>query len=160
MTERFKNAYDRLVKAYITNGLMANDCTACAVGNMCDDKGWFRAVLDFREKVEVIRTINNNTGYSIEELSQIEYTFEENTHYKKEGYYSTPARIVWTRDDSPLDFIKETPEFMSKLADDQFNGLKAVIELLMSFDKMSGEPDMTPFDKNQKLKAYEKAQQT
>lgn len=137
MTERFKRAYDLLIKAYFNDELKAGDCTACAVGNICCSSQWkvlfvtwSKSTQEFnawrgdtiknkwgKTRDEIREELEERTMYSIKELAQIEHLFEKSTKYNFHNYaLLTPSEILA----------------------DQFNGLKAVIELMMQFDNIEG----------------------
>lgn len=105
--ERFKKATDKLIKAYLNDTLQTGDCSACAVGNMCNGQRiWYASVINFREintvsirQIQKADALIKETGYSIEEINQIESTFEHT-------------------------------------AGDNFNKLVAVFNLLCSFDNI------------------------
>lgn len=126
MTERFKRAYDKLVKAYLSGTLKAGDCHACAVGNICGGDSWVVSVMETRGNdrgcyEELYPDISPQSllvfsgGYSATDLSKIESAFEKNTLYKKCDYHK---------------FLQ------SEIAQDQFNGLSAVIDVMMKLDGM------------------------
>lgn len=139
MTEKFKRAYDLLIKAYFNDKLRAGDCTACAVGNICG--GWAEWVdlfctgdgtqdcrdpsmesFNMKTYDEIAAELFEISGYTEEELKQVEFLFETTTKIKISLFLP--------------DNNKYTP---SEILTDQYNGLKAVIELLMSFDNIEGE---------------------
>lgn len=150
MTERFKRAYDALVKSYFNNTLAKGSCAACAVGNILADAVGMRTLQP--EEVEkrfpysnsvaewydykipewplrlythkVSQKIRELTGYTGREISKIEEAFEENTH------------IHW------MDYPTKSP---SEILTDQFNGLKAVVELMMEFDNIKGDQYVDKF---------------
>ncbi len=146
MTERFKKAYDRLVKAYFEGTLQAGKCEYCAIGNILQNTGWvwlFATSVDGRSifttphilmhkyKLDTPGNIKllaevygavaaiKESGYSQLELAQVESLFEKITKIKP----------------------KQIPQFTEQqLLEDQYNGLKAIVELLMSFDNMVEQP--------------------
>lgn len=145
MTERFKRAYDLLVKAYFNGTLRAGDCTACAVGNICGGNPEWKALFVTLSKTnqhkrfweeyevralyklsisEIKEIVEELTDYSESELAKIEFTFETNTKFDHEEYYSLSE---------------------SEILADQFNGLKAVVELMMSFDGIEGDQYVDKF---------------
>lgn len=132
MTPRFKRAYDLLIKAYFNDQLMAGDCRKCAVGNICEGwSGWFGLFSTFSgeqfynliadAKYPIIASLESQlferTQYNRYDLAKIEYAFE--TTCKLDHFDSNISRKA--------------------ILEDQFNGLKAVIELLMSFDQIEGD---------------------
>jgi hypothetical protein len=98
MNERLKNSIEVLQRAYLEETLQAGDCEACAVGNLvaasnykgvsynwrfvfCTEMGLQR-FYDSDDDFTCEKTYNEGmkaieaTGYSVEELALIEYTFE------------------------------------------------------------------------------------
>lgn len=136
MTSRISHAIDVFLKA-IENGTLAKGrCKACAVGNLVANAlgieikelnhnyliewGFWYPYLecaipskqDLLGKKEI-----EATGFSVDEIRQIEAAFEENT------------RISY------LDYAKYSKE---QIRQDQINGLEAVIEVMMEFDDVKG----------------------
>lgn len=138
MTPRFKRAYDLLIKAYFNDELKAGDCNACAVGNICDGNGDWKPLFCTQHNVQVFdcfsdkavtllynktreeikKEIESISMYSVKELAQIEYAFETNAKI---------SCVFYSRYNQ------------SQILADQFNGLKAVIELMMRFDGIEGD---------------------
>lgn len=148
MTQRFEKAYNALLKAFMDDTLAKGTCTACAVGNIvadamgtkvvrvspsyfnCNRKNnfwgdlfvtdaFFHKQMIYNEKSSRAKYIKARlkklTGYSWKELAKIEYVFETNTKVLK-GLY-------------PLTDEKEIME-------DQFNGLMAVMDVLIELDNI------------------------
>lgn len=85
MTQRFKNAIDKLVKAYFQGTLESGACEKCAVGNICGFGQWYDTLSKIREDREldvrdtsVIEYAEETSGYSIHEINEIEEVFEKN----------------------------------------------------------------------------------
>jgi hypothetical protein len=139
-TERFNRAYDALVKAFFEGTLAKGDCAACAVGNMINASRPFtseeRERLQYHEAgwVTVFCTINGHrkeynpkaylgeaksqidaTGYTPKELAKVEHVFETTCIYNH-NY----ARIS-----------------EQEILEDQFNGLCAVVDVLLKLDGIS-----------------------
>ena len=130
MTKRFSVAVDKLIRAFFNEDLKKGECDKCAVGNICDgSKKWsilFETNPDtleqdrfglnqymfdsdaFEEPLQVIA----KTGYSPEQMAEVEYAFEANTWYEEN---------VKTREDK---------------IQSQFEGLCAVIDKLCEFDEI------------------------
>lgn len=181
MTERFRKAYDSLVRAYFEGTLAKGTCVACAVGNIiadatggtiimqdandpyCTTKNDFWNVLfasengrQFTHDVEDGKITHNYTninvlipgisvenitksqkrlfeltGYSAKEMAQIEWAFEENT---KLNWYMYPI------------YQEEV------VLEDQYNGLSAVVDVMMDLDHMEIDPKYnTKFREHPKL---------
>lgn len=146
MTERFEKAYNALLKAFMNDTLASGSCVACAVGNIIADamggvvykNGSFHCSIDNEwwtnvfvtgsdgdqtiykvkddENIRVYRKrMFDLTGYKWHELARIEKTFENNTKIKNPSY--------------PL-FSEH------RIMEDQFNGLMAVMDVLIKLDKV------------------------
>jgi hypothetical protein len=151
MTERFKKTYDALYNAFMTDTLAKGTCTACAVGNIvaaaqggtvkkdltCDTENKFWGSLFFTDVItgkqhkgyienaqnifiiEKKEEFEKLTGYTVEEMAQVEWAFETNT---------------------TIDMM-EYPEYYRnnkdhKIMEDQFNGLMAVMDVLIKLDEV------------------------
>ena len=153
MTKRFEKAFNALSRSYIEGTLAKGVCTACAVGNIVADAqgGKIRSIImpvtgeirftcstmnEFWSKLFITSTTNilgirfrkqkstdpsvsdaeyleKLTGYTADEMAQVEYAFECNTKIKSDKYHKKDE----------LTILK-----------DQYNGLCAVVDLLLSFD--------------------------
>lgn len=133
MKERTKRTIDIFLDALINGTLAKGDCTMCAVGNICatiDKKNaniWsslFYTDMYGNQKINnsflwsdaertEAREMISKTEFSEKELMDIEYKFETST-------------IIHC-----LDYYKHTKE---QIRQDQINGLKAVVELLLRWD--------------------------
>lgn len=142
MTERFKKAYDSLVRAFFEGTLAKGTCMACACGNIVADAcGVFITKEEFDEHIKMVNkgsplydfpkyaevfnlwidgtTMCNGpgvpkTGYTEEEFRKIEIAFEYNT------------KIVF----SSYSHYDE-----QEILEDQYNGLCAVVDVLIKLDK-------------------------
>ena len=150
MTQRFEKAYNALYNAFMNDTLAKGICTACAVGNIVADAMGAKVYKREREssitfhcskqndwwdkmfittsngqritkisqdsEVKYLRKlILNLTGYTWRELARIEKTFEESTKINNTYYWeSTPEQIM----------------------EDQFNGLMAVMDVLIKLDEV------------------------
>lgn len=132
-TERFENAVTKLYKAFHENKLDAMSCSACAVGNICDNqREWIdvraTGVLGQLEDGYTTSTkalgLIYKTGYSPNEIVTIEAIFLNNTlGYPKDGY---------------------TYGFGEQTKENQFKGLCAVVEYLCELD---GIPNVMDYSK-------------
>ena len=143
MTTRFKNAIDALVHAYFNDTLAKGNCHSCAIGSIVANSWGFKPkslgekiVKDgisnarwsdaFYTSNIGIQSCNENyftsrevlacvrpTGYSIEELMNIEHAFEKNAKIHHSNY---------------CDFTKKEVE------EDQYNGLMAVLDVLCDIE--------------------------
>jgi uncharacterized membrane protein len=147
MTERFEKAYNSLLKAFMNDTLASGSCSACAMGNIiadamggvvykddgtgdfdCNvDNAWWKDVfVTGSDGDQTIYKVENNgnikvyrkrmfelTGYEWHELARIEKTFENNTKIKNYSY----------------------PDYREhEIMEDQFNGLMAVMDVLIELD--------------------------
>jgi hypothetical protein len=150
MTQRFEKAYNALYNAFMNDTLAKGTCKACAVGNIVADamgakvykREWESSItfhcskqIDWWQKMFVTgyggqritkisedskvkqlrKKILNLTGYTWRELARIEKTFEESTKIGN-SYY-----------------LKYTPE---QIMEDQFNGLMAVMDVMIELDNI------------------------
>jgi regulator of sigma D len=151
MTNRFDKAYNALYNGFMNGTLAKGTCHACAVGNMvadamdakiyydkenssliCNKDNAFwgslfatsifgkqtRYYLDlefFPITNNYIKKVEKLTEYSVDELCKIEYAFETNTQIHHVYYDSTTEQEVM---------------------EDQFNGLMAVMDVLIELDNI------------------------
>jgi hypothetical protein len=149
MTQRFEKAYNALYNAFMNDTLAKGTCTACAVGNIVADamgakvtsiiktewefycskqNNWWQKMfvtgsdgqritkISEDSNVKYLRKkILNLTGYTWRELARIEKAFEESTEIQYSYYW------------------KYTPE---QIMEDQFNGLMAVMDILIELDEV------------------------
>jgi len=150
MTPRFEKAYNALYNAFMNDTLAKGTCVACAVGNIvadamgakvysqqddssikfrCSNNNYWWNDLFFttqcgqriikiseNNKVKQLRKkILNLTGYTWRELAKVENAFEKNTIISFDDYnFYTPEQIM----------------------EDQFNGLMAVMDVLIELDNV------------------------
>jgi len=138
MTQRFEKAYNALYNAFMNDTLAKGTCRACAVGNIvanamgvsvtseytCKVNNTFWNII-FYTTTDGEQIIKRNpiyekylevlTGYSWEELAKVEHAFERaaKIHY----YY----------------YNSHTPQ---EIMEDQFNGLMAVMDVLIELDEV------------------------
>lgn len=153
MTQRFEKAYNALYKAFMNNTLAKGYCAACAVGNILadaqggivrveinkhdisvecdvDNKFWNNLFttsgrvqsfygeahgIEELELLEYKERILTLTGYTWQEFARIEYAFE--TASKIGGHW----------------YSNHTEE---EIMEDQFNGLMAVMDVLIELDEV------------------------
>lgn len=159
MTNRVQNAIDIFLDAINKGTLAKGTCVACAVGNLVasgmgakiyingfdeanipvfncniNNHTWnvvFMTSLGYQEQnfellnskssyVKEIKKLMDSTGFTPEELAKIEFAFETNTRIKI-YYYNK--------------YSKEA------IREDQINGLKAVVEVMMTFDDIKEDVD-------------------
>ena len=150
MTQRFEKAYNALLNAFMNDTLAKGTCTACAVGNIVADAMGAKVYSQHSDSSIVFRCSNNNdwwkemfitgndgqritkisqnsevkklrkdilnlTGYTWRELARVEKAFEENTKIRYNKYFDyTPEEIM----------------------QDQFNGLMAVMDVLIELEEI------------------------
>lgn len=127
-TKRFENAVTKLYKAFHNDELRAEDCSMCAVGNICDNRS---------EWMYIIRT-NTRQGYFRQEihpipndyLGQIGLKLITNTNYNIKEL-ATVERV----------FLKHTLNKENK--ETQFKGLEAVVKYLCQLDDIPNVMDYT-----------------
>ena len=141
MTPRFEKAYNSLYNAFMNDTLAKGTCTACAVGNIVADalggkvsrmrndfvcdvpNTWWntffitvdneQTIFDDYNDIPAYGRLKDLTGYSVEELAKIEFAFETNTKIRFVNYFnSTEEQIM----------------------EDQFNGLMAVMDVMIELD--------------------------
>lgn len=149
MTQRFEKAYNALYKAFMNDTLAKGSCTACAVGNIVADamgervyklssgfeygcdvcNSWWskmfftthcgQTITTVKEDSRVIvyrRRIKELTGYTWREMAEVERVFEQNT------------KIIHSR---YCDYSEK------EIMEDQFNGLMAVMDVLIELDDVA-----------------------
>jgi len=145
MTPRFEKAYNALVKGFFEGTLAKETCVACAVGNIIADaqggvirknKSFFDCSTDNSFWARVFMTdgaiqrinidnkteqeqIFNLTGYEYGDLAKVEFAFERNTQISYDEY---------------CDFSEK------EILEDQYNGLCAVVDVLLSLDNIEEQP--------------------
>ena len=136
-TKRFDQAITKLYNAFHNQTLNPESCTQCAVGNILDNKDFWKHLSDYHgsTKLNYVGLVHQNlgkkfNGYSPIELLQIEMEF-----LKKCGY------------SLPLRHYKNPKENISQ--DTLFLGLCSVVALLCQFDNLPNIMDCS------KLFAYE-----
>lgn len=148
--ERFERAVKALVQAFFNDTLAKEDCTMCAVGNICEGKKDWSAVFittthfgqfiaedcyvnDYQYRNGDIyhpKQVIDKTGYTWQELAKVEAAFESNTRIPKQVYYKYSK---------------------TEIMEDQFNGLMAVVDVLCEIDKIDPAPYKMKFEYNQEL---------
>lgn len=121
-TERFEKAIRTLYTAFHNETLNYGSCSACAVGNMLGHSSWRGGsgmhYIAFKGGLRKIRLNGkNNSGYSLEELSEVERLF---ILAHKKSYAND-----------------------ENLKEEQFNGVCAVIEYLSKLDGIPNPMDYT-----------------
>lgn len=147
MTERFDKAYNALVRAYFEGTLAANTCTACAVGNIVadaqggkiempsyenliypkcntDNTKWSilllrSSIIDWSAYKHIDKELKELTGYNLQEVAKIERAFENNTKIDYLEYYQFTEK---------------------EILEDQYNGLSAVVDVLLKLDNEEPAP--------------------
>jgi hypothetical protein len=147
MTQRFEKAYNALYNAFMNDTLAKDTCIACAVGNIVADAmagkvyrnsdGVWKCTMDNKwwsdmfmtsfdgQRIKTIKEDPNVknlrkriyilTGYKWNELAKIEKAFENNTKI------------------SHLHYNEHTKK---EIMEDQFNGLMAVMDVLIELDEI------------------------
>lgn len=147
MTQRFEKAYNALYNAFMNDTLAKGSCAACAVGNIvadamggkvykrstglydCDvENSWWSVMFMTNQHGQRINTVKQDsrvivyrhrieelTGYTWKELAEVERVFEQNTKIRHSCYCNYSEK---------------------KIMEDQFNGLMAVMDVLIEFDNI------------------------
>jgi hypothetical protein len=128
-TKRFDEAEAVLYKAFNEGTLNANDCTACAVGNMCNtDNKWYmgNSLTEIRDKDSYEGGSPKHEYYKGLELFQVERVFlKAHQDYALEfGVIQTPCEL----------FSNHIQGKILKNKQAQFNGLMAVLNYLAELD--------------------------
>lgn len=165
MTQRFEKAYNALLKAFMDDTLAKGSCSACAVGNIVADamgakvykhssgveyscdvcNSWWSTMFMTTSSGQSITTIKQNpkvadyrkrikelTGYTWRQLAKVEFAFEQNTKIGHMRYCEYSEK---------------------EIMEDQFNGLMAVMDVLIKLDDVKeGEKYKNNF-KNKLVKA-------
>lgn len=150
-SDRFNKAYNALVNAFFNGTLAKGTCTACAIGNIVADamgaeiiridegvstpyftceenndfwKGIFATNSKFQARYfgrypQLELRLKSLTDYTHLELAQVEETFERNTRISACDY-------GWVSEQQALE--------------DQYNGLRAVVDVLLSFEENTTNP--------------------
>jgi len=148
MTQRFEKAYNALYKAFMNDTLAKGSCAACAVGNIVADamggkvykrssgfeygcdvfNSWWSDMFYTTKSGQTITTTKENpnvtdyrkrikelTGYTWRELAKVERVFEKNTKIRHVSYSGCSEKDIM---------------------EDQFNGLMAVMDVLIELDNI------------------------
>lgn len=78
--QRFYNATDKLVNAFIMGAIRHGSCASCAVGNLCNGNGdWilYTEKMNYGRYFESATKAINETGYSPIEIHKVEQAFED-----------------------------------------------------------------------------------
>lgn len=129
-TSRFDTAINKLYNAFNTNKLNPECCEQCAVGNILDNRDFWKHLSDSHGSLElnyvgkVHETLGRKfNGYSPSEILEIEYIF------LKACGYELPFRHKNIKPKNPTD------------KDLLFKGLSAVIEYLCVLDNIKNIMD-------------------
>ena len=140
-TKRFDEAVKKLYISFHNGTLNAMDCSACAVGNICNgDSNWKNNMDDYRILEELtdfdkLNDIKNyfDSGYSAKELANIESIFMFGFDVKQESFY----------------FIERYPH-------DNYTAMISVIEYLCELDNIPNIMDYTKlFETENELPKYQ-----
>jgi len=131
-TKRFDEAEAVLYKAFNEGTLNANDCTACAVGNMCniDNEIWHmgNSLTEIGDKDSYGGGSPKHKYYKGLELFQVERVF-----LKAHQDYALEFGMIQTPDELIYDYIVVN---ILKNRQAQFNGLMAVLNYLAELDNI------------------------
>jgi hypothetical protein len=139
-TIRFENAVEKLYLAFNNGYLNPECCKQCAVGNILDNKDFWKNLSDNHGSLELNYTgrVHQNLGRRFNGYSPLELMKIEESFLKGCGYQL------------PLHHKNKKPE-NPKAKEIVFNGLCAVVELLCKLDGIDNIIDYTKlFDLNSK----------
>jgi len=124
-TVRFENAVTKLYNAFHENRLNAYDCSACAVGNICNNNHEWSA-----------NFLATSIDFSIK--SQITYPIKHEVKklIKESGYTAYQLAKVEAL------FLNEVETYDRHNKEHQFKGLCAVIEYLCELDNIPNVMDI------------------
>lgn len=133
--ELFNETVSTLVHAFMNNELEKGNCYACAVGNICKKaeritrvsrdvwlnvfctSGNYQLVDSSGYRLST-KDLIDATGYTWQELAKIEFAFETNTG---------------------ISYLKYHKYTKKEVAEDQFNGLMAVVDVLIDIHEGTEE---------------------
>ena len=123
MKNRFETAVSKLVKAFFDGTLSKGNCSACAVGNMCDGyTQWFDVFGSDCIDGPFTKPENYN-GYAQEVIDKTGYTWRELASVEKAFESNTLLRVG-----VQFHFTKK------QIMQDQYNGLMAVVDVLCDIE--------------------------
>ena len=129
-TERFDNAVSKLYTAFWNGTLNAMDCKACACGNICNNsRDW-------------VKDYKSDSGYSPDELLNIEQIFMHGYREDIRGYINHPLSIdlkYLNRDGIGWDAKKVNSENKDLV----FLAMTSVVEYLCELDDIPNVMDYT-----------------
>lgn len=158
-TKRFENAVSRLYEAFHAGTLESQSCRACAVGNIVGTQQWISGV-DFDNPTEDgfyargLITIQSGlshaykafskSGYSVEELSEVEYIFMREhdasgiTMTFEDALYDIEKYGYWVANGVDFDSEDEVRQYFREV---QFKSLCKVVEYLSELDGIENPMD-------------------
>lgn len=128
-TQRFEQAVAKLYQAFHQGTLNPESCTQCAVGNILDNKDFWKHLSDSHGsmKLNYVGLVNQNLGKRFNGYAPIELLQIEKAFLKACGY------------NLPLNFNRSMNEKPNK--DTLFKGLEAVVSQLCTFDNLPNMMD-------------------
>lgn len=158
MTERFQKAYNSLIRAFFEGTLAKGTCIACACGNIIFDaidahltKEEFSEELDARcsgyegtrssnniRRMEMAQKIWADKREAAFDKPRFQARKEFSTDLNVAGYTATDfAEIENAFEDTTRIFIDKYKKHSDKeILEDQYNGLCAVVDVLMKLDEI------------------------
>lgn len=166
MTERFKKAYDSLVRAFFEGTLAKSTCTACACGNII-----FDAIGEPVTREDLMNEVRRKYGESIPKRQRaidLWATKRTPSGYGKFVAYDCCSKLVNAAGYTAKEFAEIETAFEQnteiryslydevdegEILEDQYKGLCAVVDVLMELDKMpqGGDAYKQEFRKHPKL---------
>lgn len=131
-TKRFDQAVQKLYEAFHDNRLNPDACTQCAVGNILDNKPFWRHFTDDHGAVKLnyVGLVHQNLGRTFNGYSPLELLKIENSFLNACGY------------NLPFSKFKNSKKF-KPTKDQLFEGLVAVVAVLCQFDGVPNMMDCT-----------------
>ena len=130
-TKRFELAVAKLYNAFHSGSLNPDSCTQCAVGNILDNKDFWKHLSNEHGslKLNYVGLVNQNLGKTFNGYSPIELLEIERAFLQACGYH--------------VPIQPKQMESLKLTKDNLFDGLEAVVALLCKFDNIPNVMDCT-----------------
>ena len=149
MTQRFERAYNALYNAFMNNTLAKGYCVACAVGNILADAQGGKVTVEIENgKVMIDANVENNfwsTLFITTKNGQFFYDDHTDLSKKRKRLILSLTGYTWL-ELAKVEFAFETACKISgswyprhteqEIMEDQFNGLMAVMDVLIELDSI------------------------
>lgn len=144
-SNRFNKAVEKLYKAFHAKTLNPDDCKQCAVGNILDNRDYWKHLTDSHGSVKLnyLGLLHQNLGKRFNGYSPVELLRIETAFLKGCGYSFTAHRRLHRPDNIKDDYIL-------------FKGLCEVVSELCTLDGQNDAMDCSAlFQYETKASAYE-----